>query len=113
MSLRKELPLIAMVSLPIVYLAFIWKILPEKVPVHWNISAEIDRYGGKKELLVIPMVLPLLVYLVMVFIQKIYSKKGHKVMVRKLQSAKAYLTIFMSIIALLLIYLIASNQGFK
>ena len=54
MKLKKELPLIVIVLLPFIYLAYIWNQLPEKVPMHWNINGEIDRYGDKMELILIP-----------------------------------------------------------
>jgi uncharacterized membrane protein len=43
MNLKKELPLITIVLLPFIYLAYIWNQLPDKVPMHWNIKGEIDR----------------------------------------------------------------------
>ena len=52
-NLQKELPLIIIVLIPFVYLAYVWNSLPEKVPLHWNIEGEIDRYGEKSELILI------------------------------------------------------------
>jgi uncharacterized membrane protein len=43
-SLKKELPIIGIVLLPFIYLAYIWNILPEKVPMHWNLKGEIDDW---------------------------------------------------------------------
>ena len=37
---------------PAIYLASIWKTLPEKVPMHYNLKGEPDRFGNKTELLV-------------------------------------------------------------
>ena len=45
MNLKKELPPIAIVLLPFIYLAYLWNDLPNKVPMHWNIKGEVDRYG--------------------------------------------------------------------
>ena len=55
MNLKKELPLIGIVLLPFVYLAYIWNQLPAQVPMHYNIEGEIDRYGNKSELILIPI----------------------------------------------------------
>lgn len=74
MTLKKELPIIAIVLLPFLYLAYIWNQLPEKVPVHWNSLGEIDRYGEKIELLLIPLMLPFLVYLIFLIVPKIDPK---------------------------------------
>ena len=37
MKLKQEIPLIVIVLLPFIYLAYVWNQLPEKVPIHWNI----------------------------------------------------------------------------
>jgi uncharacterized membrane protein len=109
MSLKKELPLITIVILPFVYLTLLWNDLPDKVPVHWNIDGEIDRYGNKLELIMIPILLPLLVYLIFLVVPKIDPKKKLDKMGNKLQTIKFLLTTFMSILALFIIYS-AKNQ---
>jgi uncharacterized membrane protein len=111
MNLKKELPLIAIVLLPFIYLAYIWNQLPEKVPMHWNINGEIDRYGEKVELIIIPILLPLLVYIIFLVVPKIDPKNRLNKMGNKLQTIKFLLTTLMSILALLIIYT-AKNESF-
>ena len=103
-NLRKEAPLIVIVLLPFIYLAYIWNTLPEKVPMHWNINGEIDRYGNKTELILIPILLPLLVYLLFLIIPKIDPKGKLKKMGSKFQNLKIILTLFMSVLAVFIIY---------
>lgn len=74
MNLKKELPILAIVLLPFIYLGYVWNELPSKVPMHWNIKGEIDRYGDKSELIIIPFLLPLLVYLIFLVVPKIDPK---------------------------------------
>ena len=57
MNLKKELPLIGIVLLPFLYLAYVWNQLPTEVPLHWNIKGEVDRYGDKSELILIPILI--------------------------------------------------------
>lgn len=111
MNLKKELPLIAIVLLPFIYLAYIWNQLPEKVPMHWNIKGEIDRYGEKVELIIIPIFLPLLVYIIFLVVPKIDPKNRLNKMGNKLQTIKFLLTTLMSILALFIIYT-AKNESF-
>jgi uncharacterized membrane protein len=111
MNLKKELPLITIVLLPFIYLASIWNQLPEKVPMHWNIKGEIDRYGEKMELIIIPILLPLLVYIIFLVVPKIDPKNKLNKMGNKLQAIKVLLTTFMAILALFIIYS-AKNQSF-
>lgn len=40
----------------IALVALRWPDLPEEIPAHFNIAGEIDRWGGKGELLVLPAV---------------------------------------------------------
>ena len=111
MNLKKELPILAIVLLPFIYLAYIWNELPSKVPMHWNIKGEIDRFGDKTELIIIPFLLPLLVYLIFLVVPKIDPKNKLNKMGGKLQTIKFFLTTFMSILALFIIYT-AKNQSF-
>lgn len=40
----------------VVYLLFSWGSLPEQVPGHYNAAGEVDRWGSKYEILVLPLV---------------------------------------------------------
>lgn len=111
MNLKKELPILAIVLLPFIYLGYVWNELPSKVPMHWNIKGEIDRYGDKSELIIIPFLLPLLVYLIFLVVPKIDPKNKLNKMGGKLQAIKFLLTTLMSILALFIIYT-AKNQSF-
>lgn len=108
-TLKSELPLISIVALPFIYLAYVWNQLPDKVPLHWNMKGEIDRYGDKIELILIPVLLPLLIYLILLVIPKIDPKNKLHKMGNKFQNLKVLLTIFMSLLALFIIYS-AKNQ---
>ena len=101
-NIKKELSLVAIVAAPFIYLASIWNGLPATVPVHWNVKGEIDRYGDKSELLLIPFLLPLLIYIIFSLVPLIDPKGKIKQMGNKYFMLKAAMTIFMSILAILL-----------
>lgn len=64
---------------PAAYLAFAWSKLPEKVPMHYNISGEVDRYGSKTEMLAVMGIIigiNIGVYFLLVNINKIDPKKN-------------------------------------
>jgi uncharacterized membrane protein len=109
MNLKKELPLIGIVLLPFVYLAYIWNQLPAQVPMHYNIEGEIDRYGNKSELILIPIMTSLLIYLIFLAVPYIDPKKQIQKMGGKYDALKFIITTFMSILALFIIYT-AKNQ---
>lgn len=110
-NLQKELPLIIIVLIPFVYLAYVWNSLPEKVPLHWNMEGEIDRYGEKSELILIPVLLPLLIYVLFTIIPRIDPKGKIKNMGNKYTILKSIMTIFMSALAMIIIYA-ALNETF-
>ncbi|WP_318310687.1 SdpI family protein [Flagellimonas crocea] len=104
MNLKKELPIIGIVLLPFLYLAYIWDQLPEKVPLHYNIKGEIDRYGDKSELILIPIMLPLLIYVLLLVVPYIDPKKQIQKMGNKYYSLKFILTLITSVMALFIIH---------
>ncbi len=73
-NLKKEIPLLAIVAIPFIYVAFIWNTLPERIPLHWNINGEIDRWGPKIAIFIAPVLTVLLVYVLFLVIQKIDPK---------------------------------------
>ncbi len=110
-TVQTELPLIGIVLIPFIYLAYIWKKLPEKVALHWNIEGEVDRYGDKSELILIPILLPLLIYVLFMIIPKIDPKDKLKHMGKKYNVLKTVLTVFMSVLSMIIIYT-ALNESF-
>lgn len=104
MNLKKEIPILIIAFLPIIYLSYIWEQLPNKVPVHWNIKGEIDRYGNKSELIIVSILLPLLIYVILLIAPKIDPKGKLNAMGNKLQTLKFLLTTFMSVLALFILY---------
>lgn len=104
LNLKNEIPILIFVALPFLYLAYIWNKLPEKVPVHWNIKGEIDRWGDKTELLIIPFLLPLMTYLILLIVPYIDPKKRLKEMGAKYQQLKFILVFFLSVLALFILY---------
>ena len=104
MSLRKELPLMGIVLLPVCYLAYVWNDLPNKVPLHWNMNGEVDNYGDKSQLVFISILLPLFVYGIFLIIPKIDPKNKLNNMGNKLNAIKILLTTFISAIVIFIIY---------
>ncbi len=100
----RELPLIAIILIPFAYLWYLWGTLPERVPVHWNIEGNVDRYGSKSELLLIPIFLPVLIYVILLVVPVIDPKKKIAAMGVKYHNLKFVLTAFMSALAVVILY---------
>ena len=103
-SLTKELPLLILVSLPIILLAIVWNQLPEEVPLHWNFQGEVDRYGSKNSLWLLVLFVNIPIYLLLLFLPKISAKKGSMdLMGNKFYRLRLILQLFMSALAMIII----------
>ena len=69
--IKKELAFWIIILAPIVFMLFNWADLPDKMPVHWNIHGEIDRYGSK---FLLPVFL-IGIYLLMLILPSIDPRK--------------------------------------
>ena len=68
---RIELALLALIALMFAAAIIVWPAAPADIPVHWNASGDVDRYGGKVEgLLGIPL-LASAIYLLMRYLPRV------------------------------------------
>lgn len=108
-SIKKELPILGIALLPLLYLVFVWNSLPEKVPLHWNLEGEIDNWGSKYTLIGLVFFMPILTYILMLVVPKIDPKKRIETMGGKYDQFKFILVAFMSVLSIFIIY-ISKNQ---
>lgn len=107
MNLKKELPIMAVALIPIIYLIYTWNQLSSKIPMHWNIEGEIDRYGSKNELLFLTVGLSVFMYVLMLFVPKIDPKNKLK-NANKYHSIRLVTSIFITV---LLIFIIQATKN--
>jgi uncharacterized membrane protein len=66
-----DIPHLVLLAAMFLAAALTWPSAPERIPVHWDLAGEVDRYGGKLEgLLGVPLV-ALGIYLLMRFLPRI------------------------------------------
>lgn len=104
MNIKKEIPLLIVVLIPFVYLAYIWSSLPNTVPLHWNYKGEIDDWGNKSSLIFITFLLSGLTYILFTVIPFIDPKKRIQTMGNKYHNLKFLMVLFMSALAVFIIY---------
>jgi uncharacterized membrane protein len=68
---KAEIPLIALVAGMWVAAALMWPSSPDRYPVHWGPSGEVDRYGGRTEGLLAMPAMGALIYLMMLFLPRL------------------------------------------
>lgn len=73
-SIWHSLTLLAMV-LPALYLAYTWKALPAQIPTHFDIGGNADGYTGKENIWMVCILLPLSIYLLLVFVPRLDPKQ--------------------------------------
>ncbi|MEK7226346.1 MAG: SdpI family protein [Bacteroidota bacterium] len=92
---------------PVVYLAIIWKQLPDTIAVHFDLHGHPDRYGSKKELFGVAAaltVMNILIYFLLTNIHRIDPKKHAVENKSRLLRIAFALAVFMSAILILIIY---------
>ena len=56
-SFRTELPQLLIIAAMFAVAAWSWPRVPDQIPTHWNLSGEVDGYGGKfAGLLLLPLI---------------------------------------------------------
>lgn len=108
-SLKYDVPVWLLILVPFLYLAYMWKLLPEEVAMHYNLNGEPDRWGSKIELVVIPVLMPLLVYLIMILIPVLDPRKKIQQMGEKYHQLMVVMVLFMSVLAVFVIN--TASQG--
>lgn len=74
---RQEWPFLAILSAIVVGTALVWSRVPERVPVHWDIQGQVDRYGSKAEGLLLGPAIAIGIYLLLLVIPRIDPKRAN------------------------------------
>ena len=45
--IKKELPLLIILLLPFIIIAVFWNLIPEQMPIYWNLQSEMDSFVSK------------------------------------------------------------------
>lgn len=102
-------------AIPLLYLFVIWKSLPEKIAMHFDLQGHPDRYGNKTELLVMTGVLALVSIGLFFLLSNIYKIDPKKYAVEnkdRLTRMAFVISIFMSALSCFIIYS-SAKEGFE
>ncbi len=100
-------------AVPLIYLALVWKKLPEKVALHFDLKGDPDRFGDKSELVVSAIILTavnVFVYLLLTNIYRIDPKKYAAENKDRLLKIAFAVVLFMSGILCMIIYSASSGN---
>lgn len=106
-KLMNRLSLLVLVG-SVVFLAGYWKQIPAEVPMHYNAAGEIDRWGTKAELLILPVIAWLL-YGLLTVVEQVPSawNTGVKVTAENWERVYALLGHMLSTLKLLVMVMFA------
>lgn len=95
------------------YLLFVWRALPLEVPAHYNALGEVDRWGSKVEMIIIPF-FALLMWIGMTVLEKYphvynYMNLTPDNVRSQYINARLMMNVIKNIIVLLFVYLTWSN----
>jgi uncharacterized membrane protein len=100
---------------PGIYLSAVWQTLPVKVPMHYNMAGDIDRYGSKNELLVMVLIITAVnigAYLLLINVHRIDPKKNGEENKDRMQRMAFVISVFISGLLCAIIYS-AVNESIK
>ncbi|MDK2815120.1 MAG: hypothetical protein PWP18_1033 [Thermoanaerobacter sp.] len=75
-EMKKDWWLIGIILLIWIFTFVVFGRLPDKIPMHWNISGQVDSYGPKQDVFILPSVITV-IYFLMVFVPLIDPKKAN------------------------------------
>ncbi len=103
-NVLKEIILVIVALVPIIYLGFVWKQLPESIPIHWNINGMADKWTDKQGLFLTVFLLVLVSYVCWILIQQLGRKKWVAQLGGKFYQIRFAFSVFISLIAIYIIY---------
>jgi len=100
-TIRREIFLIVLTAIPIVYVLINWSILPDQLPIHFDTSGDPNGYGSKLLYIFLPIALYFLM-LVLPFIDP--RKSNYEIFSGTYYKLRVVLSLFFGIIDTIIIY---------
>ncbi len=75
--LKKELPILIILLIPLITAVFLYPYIPDQVPIHWNVKGEIDDYSSKAFGTFLLPVLNIILYVLFLVLPKIDPKRAN------------------------------------
>ena len=111
-QIKREIPFWIILSIPILYQIYNWSLIPDNIPVHFNLKGEADRYDSKLSFLIFTIIISLALYFLLLVVPKIDPKKRINEMGEKYHYLRFATTFLISFI-LTLTTLNALDEEFK
>ena len=94
---RTEWPMWVLIVAMFALAAYAWGGAPDRMPVHWGLSGQPDRWGGKFEALMLAPLIGLALYLVMTFMPRVDpGRANYPLFIRAYHSVRLLMLLFMT-----------------
>jgi len=104
-----------MISIPFGYAIYLFPLLPDTIPTHFNIEGKADGWGSKGTIFLLPSIMgftSLLSYLLLANLKSIDPKRAAKVDDSQYKKMAMYLVAFLSALSLVITYATA-HEGIR
>ncbi len=91
--------LMAIIALiPLSILAFLWSKIPQNVPIHFDISGKVDRWGNKSELIFLMLFLSIISILVSLLVQNDPKKDNQQLNKNNIRKILMCIALFLAVV---------------
>ena len=104
-----------LVSIPFAYAAYLFPSLPYRIPTHFNASGEVDAWGHKSTIFLLPSIMgatSIFVYLILINSKKLDPKRYEQTDDGVLKNFALYTVLFLTVLSMVILYAI-SHVGVK
>jgi uncharacterized membrane protein len=108
-SWKTELPSWILIGAMWIALALGWGSAPDRIPVHWNLAGQVDRWGGRFEGLVLMPILGMVLYFVFRFLPGIDPSRANYAAFRTAYDVIRHGVI--ALLAILYLLILAMSRG--
>lgn len=104
-----------LVSIPFAYAAYLFPSLPYRIPTHFNASGQVDAWGHKSTIFLLPSIMggtSIFVYFILINSKKLDPKRYEKTDDGILKNFALYTVLFLTVLSMVILYA-TSHVGVK
>ena len=112
---RSTIFFLLLISIPFAYAAYLFPSLPYRIPTHFNALGEVDAWGHKSTIFLLPSIMGLtsiFVYFILINSKKLDPKRYEKTDDGVLKNFALYTVLFLTVLSMVILYAI-SHVGIK
>jgi uncharacterized membrane protein len=106
----RHLLVLVLMLLPFAYAAYLFPSLPYRIPTHFNASGEVDAWGHKSTIFLLPSIMggtSIFVYLILINSKKLDPKRYEKTDDGVLRNFAIYTVLFLTVLSMVILYAIS------